>query len=178
MSNPELASQSFVLFITMFVMLIGLLINFLPIFIPGTLVMWAAALFYGLVLGWEKLGWWAFGLITFLMLLGLIADAVAGHFGAKLGGASWLAVFVGGVLGLVLGLIGSLVGTPLVGCLAGLIGAVGGVLWIEYRRNKNWEAALRATKGYLAGSAAGLLARFTSGIFMFGVFLARVYLWP
>ncbi|MCK6626523.1 MAG: DUF456 domain-containing protein [Anaerolineae bacterium] len=178
MSGSELFSQSFVLFITLFVMLIGLLINFLPIFIPGTLVMWGAALFYGLVLGWEKLGWWAFGLITFFMLLGLIADAVAGHFGAKMGGASWLAVFVGAVLGLMLGLVGSLIGTPLVGCLAGLLGAVGGVLWIEYRRNKDWEAALRATKGYLAGSAAGLMARFTSGIFMLGVFLARVYVWP
>lgn len=178
MNNPDLFSQSFILFITLFVMLLGLLVNFLPIFIPGTLVMWAAALFYGLVLGWDKLGWVAFSLITFFMLLGLIADAVAGHFGAKMGGASWLAVFTGAVLGLVLGLVGSIIGTPLVGCLAGLVGAVGGVLWIEYRRNKDWDAAMKATKGYLAGSAAGLLAKFTSGIFMFGVFLARVYLWP
>src|SRR5262245_28018683 len=114
MNNPELFSQSFILFITLFVMALGLLVNFLPIFIPGTLVMWAAALFYGLVLGWDKLGWVAFSLITFFMLLGLIADAVAGHFGAKMGGASWLAVFTGAVLGLVLGLVGSIIGTPLV----------------------------------------------------------------
>jgi uncharacterized protein YqgC (DUF456 family) len=111
------------------------------------------------------------------MILGVVADAVAGHFGAKMGGASWAAIIVGAILGFVLGLVASLYGTPILGCFAGLIGAVAGVLWIEYRRNKNWDLALKATKGYIAGSAAGIMAKVTSGVFMFGVFLARVYLW-
>ncbi len=178
MTGSELFSQSVVLFITLFVMLLGLLANFLPIFIPGTLIIWGAAIGYGLALGWEKLGWVAFSLITFFMLLGVIADAIAGHMGAKMGGASWLAIFVGALLGFVLGLIASLIGTPLFGCVVGLLGAVGGVLWVEWRRHKDWDKALKATKGYLAGSAVGIIARVTSGFLMLGVFLARVYLWP
>jgi uncharacterized protein YqgC (DUF456 family) len=178
MTGSELFSQSVVLFITLFVMLLGLLANFLPIFIPGTLIIWGAAIGYGLAVGWEKLGWVAFGLITFFMLLGMIADTIAGHMGAKMGGASWLAIFVGALLGFGLGLVASLIGTPLFGCVVGLLGAVGGVLWIEWRRHKDWDKALRATKGYLAGSAAGTLAKLTSGFLMLGVFLARVYLWP
>jgi uncharacterized protein YqgC (DUF456 family) len=178
MTDPELFTQSVVLFITLFVMLLGLLVNFLPIFIPGTLIIWGAAIGYGLALGWEKLGWVTFSLITFFMLLGMIADAIAGHMGAKMGGASWLAVLVGAFLGFGLGLIASLIGTPLFGCVVGLLGAVGGVLWVEWRRHKDWDKALRATKGYLAGSAAGVLAKLTSGFLMLSVFLARVYLWP
>ncbi len=177
MSGGEMFSQAGMLFVTLFVMMLGLIFTFIPI-LPGTLIMWAAALVYGLVLGWEKLGWLAFGLITFFMVLGMVADAAAGHFGAKMGGASWLAVLVGAALGFVLGLVASIFGTPLLGCFAGLLGAVGGVLWIEWRRNKNWDAAIRATKGYVAGSAAGIMAKVTSGIFMFGIFLARIYLWP
>jgi uncharacterized protein YqgC (DUF456 family) len=178
MSGSELFSQSAVLFITLFVMLVGLIANFLPIVIPGTLIMWAAALGYGLILGWDKLGWLAFSLITLLMLLGMIADFLAGHVGAKMGGASWLAVLAGAVLGFVLGLVASVVGTPLLGCVVGLMGAVGGVLWVEWRRHKDWDRAVKATKGYLAGSAAGIAAKLTSGFLMLGVFLARVYLWP
>ena len=77
----ELFTQSGVLFITLFVMLLGLLLTIVPIIplVPGTIVMWAAAIGYGLALGWEKLGWLAFSLITFFMLLGLIADAIAGN---------------------------------------------------------------------------------------------------
>ncbi|HXV44381.1 MAG TPA: DUF456 domain-containing protein [Anaerolineae bacterium] len=177
MSDGELISQSGMLFITLFAMMLGLIFTVIPI-LPGTLIIWAAALVYGLVLGWENLGWWTFGLITFFMILGIVADVSAGHFGAKMGGASWLAVIVGAVLGFVLGLSVSIFGTPLLGCFAGLLGAIGGVLWIEWRRNKDWDAAIRATKGYFAGSVAGIIAKVISGVFMFGIFLARVYLWP
>lgn len=177
MNNGELASQAGMLFITLFVMSLGLIFTFIPI-LPGTLIMWGATLAYGLVLGWDQLGWWAFGLITFFMILGLVADTLAGHFGAKMGGASWWAIVVGAILGFVLGLVASIFATPLVGCFAGLIGAVGGVLWVEWQRTKDWNVALKATKGYVAGSAAGIMAKVTSGVFMFGVFLARVYLWP
>jgi uncharacterized protein YqgC (DUF456 family) len=180
MSDGGLLSQSMMLFITLSVMLGGLILTLVPIlpFVPGTVIMWGAAIGYGLILGWDKLGWLAFSLITFFMLLGLVADAIAGHFGAKMGGASWLAILVGVILGFVLGVIATLIGTPLLGCLAGLLGTFGGVLLVERRRGKDWETALRATKGYVAGSAAGILAKVISGVFMFGVFLARVYLWP
>ena len=175
MGGSELLSQGVVLFITLFVMFIGLIFTVVPP-IPGTLIIWGAAIFYGLVLDWAKLGWTTFSLLTFFMLVGIVADIVAGHFGAKLGGASCLAIFVGAILGLILGLVASLVGTPILGCFAGLVGMVVGILWIEWRQKGDWERAVRATKGYMAGSLAGIAARVTSGILMGIIFVARVYL--
>jgi uncharacterized protein len=166
--------ESLILFVTLFMMLVGLVFTLMP---PGlgTILVWAAAIFYGLALGWDKLGWLTFGLLTFLMAAGIIIDYVAGHFGAKLGGASCLAIAVGAVLGFILGIVASLLGTPIVGCLAGLVGMVGGVLLIEWRRNRDWRAAWRATQGYIAGAIAGALARIASGILMVGIFLVMVY---
>ena len=102
--------QNLILFITLFLMLIGLIFTIIPP-IPGTLIIWGAAIFYGLVVGWGQLGWWTFGLLTVLMVVGIIVDILAGHFGAKLGGASCLAIFVGAVLGIVLGIGFSFIGS-------------------------------------------------------------------
>lgn len=174
MSDLELFSQAGMLFISLFVMLIGLVFTVVPP-LPGTVIIWAAAILYGLVLGWEKLGWLTFSLLTFFMVIGTVVDVVAGHFGAKMGGASCLAIVVGAILGLILGVAASLIGTPILGCFAGLIGMIIGVLWIEWKRNGDWEKAIRATKGYMAGTVAGIMARATSGLFMVAIFLTRVY---
>lgn len=167
-------SQAVVLFVTLFAMMVGMIFTLIPP-IPGTLVIWGASLGYGLVLGWEKLGWLAFSLITILMIAGIVADFLGGQFGAKLGGASCLAVVVGTIVGLILGFIISLVGTPLLGCLAGMGGTLGGILLIERVRYNDWRSALNATKGYLAGNIVGIMAKVTAGAIMIGVFLARVY---
>ncbi len=167
--------QVVVFFVTLFMMTIGLFFALMPP-LPGTVIIWAAAAFYGLMVGWdESLGWLTFGLLTFFMIVGVLTDFVAGNFGARMGGASWWAVAVGAILGFILGIVASLIGTPVLGCLAGLIGMVGGVLWVEWRRNKDWQTAVRATKGYAAGTAAGIMAKVTSGAIMVGIFLVRVY---
>lgn len=177
MNEVELVTQGTVLVITIFVMLIGLIFTVVPP-LPGTLLIWAGAIFYGWVLGWEKLGWLTFSLLTLLMIAGIGLDIVAGHFGARAGGASWLGVIVGAILGLILGLVASLIGTPILGCLAGLVGTILGILLVEWRRNREWRVAIGATKGYMAGALLGVMARVTSGIFMLAIFLARVYWWP
>jgi uncharacterized protein YqgC (DUF456 family) len=174
MTEAELLRQSIALFLALFVMMVGLIFTIVPL-LPGILIIWLAAIGYGLLLGWEKLGWLTFSLLTFLMILGFIADLLAGHFGAKMGGASCLAVAVGTLTGLVAGLLVSLVGTPIAGCLAGVAGTVGGILMVERIRYKDWQTAINATKGYLAGSTAGIIAKVTAGCLMVGVFLIRVY---
>jgi uncharacterized protein YqgC (DUF456 family) len=174
MFGSELFGEGVVIFITLFVMMVGLIFTVVPP-IPGTVVMWAAAVFYGLALGWDqKLCWLTFGLLTFLMIVGLVIDFVAGHFGAKFGGASCLAIIVGTILGLILGIVAGLF-LPGVGCLAGLIGMIAGILLVEWKRNNDWSTAVKATKGYVAGAAAGIMARVTSGVLMFGIFLIRAY---
>jgi uncharacterized protein YqgC (DUF456 family) len=163
-------------FATLYAMVLGLIFTLIPP-IPGTFVIWGAALVYGLAMGWEQLGWITFGLMTFLMLVGFGVDLLAGHLGARMGGASCLAVAVGSLLGFALGILASLVGTPLLGCLAGIGGMFGGILLVEWRRSQNWQVALTALQGYIAGEAVAAMARLTAGSLMFGLFLARLFLW-
>ena len=174
MNEVQIFQQNIVVFLTLFLMMVGLMFTVIPP-IPGTLVIWGAAIGYGLVMGWERLGWLTFSVITVFMILGLIGDFAGGQFGAKVGGASCLAVLVGTVLGLVTGIIGSLIGTPVLGCLAGMAGTLGGILMVEKARYGNWDNALKATKGYFAGQALGIAAKVVTGLFMIGVFLLRVY---
>jgi uncharacterized protein YqgC (DUF456 family) len=174
MNGLELFGEGMVIFITLFVMMVGLIFTVVPP-VPGTVVIWAAAVFYGLALGWEqKLGWLTFGLLTFFMIVGLVVDFIAGHFGAKFGGASCLAIIVGTILGLILGIVAGIF-LPGVGCFAGLLGMIAGILLVEWRRNNDWSTAARAAKAYVAGTAAGIMARVTSGVLMFGIFLVRAY---
>lgn len=166
---------AFVLFLTLFLMMVGIIFTVVPP-IPGTLIIWGAAIGYGLTVGWEQLGWWTFAILTVLMLAGLVADFLGGQFGARIGGASCLAIVLGTILGFVLGILGSIVGTPVVGCFAGLLGTLGGILLVERVRYKDWSTAINAAKGFFAGNVVGIMARFTAGVLMFGVFLVRVYL--
>lgn len=176
MTGSELFAQGTVLFITLFAMMLGLVFTIVPP-IPGTLIIWGAAIFYGWTLGWEKLGWWTFGFLTFFMLVGIIADALAGHFGAKAGGASCWSIAVGALFGFTLGILVSLSGIPFLGCIGGLLGTLGGILLAERWRRKEWAGAVKAIRGYLTGASLGIAAKVTSGVMMFGIFLTRVYVW-
>ena len=91
---------------------------------------------------------------------------------------SCLAVAVGTVTGFILGLVASFIGTPILGCLAGIVGTLGGILLVERQRHRSWDTAMKATKGYMAGTATGIAAKITTGCFMFGIFLIRVYIGP
>ena len=177
MNGIDLAAQSFILFITLFTMMVGLFFTVIPP-LPGTLIIWVAAIGYGWVLGWENLGWLTFAILTVLMIVGTVADMLAGQFGARLGGASCLAIVFGTIVGFIFGIIASLFGTPIVGCLAGVVGTLGGILLIERLRHRDWHTAMSATKGFATGTTVGILAKVTAGCLMLGVFLIRVYYWP
>jgi uncharacterized protein YqgC (DUF456 family) len=176
MDQTQMAQQGLVLFLTLFVMMVGLIFTVIPP-IPGTLVIWGAAIGYGLLLGWESLGWITFIILTIFMLLGIIGDVAGGQFGAKVGGASCQAVAVGTVAGFVAGLVGSLIGTPIVGCLVGLAATLGGILMVEKVRYGTWKTAMKSTSGYLAGHVLGIVAKVAAGLLMIGIFWLRVYLW-
>jgi uncharacterized protein YqgC (DUF456 family) len=170
-----LSLEALILFITLFTMMIGLIFTVVPP-LPGTLIIWGASIGYGLVLGWESLGWWIFGIMTVLMIVGVVADFLGGQFGAKLGGASCLAIIVGSLVGFVAGILGSVIGTPVFGCVAGLLGTLGGILLVERIRYQDWRSATSAVKGFAVGTSAGIAARLTAGLLMMGVFLLHVFL--
>ncbi len=165
-----------VLAISLVLMFIGLAATLIPP-LPSTVIIWAVAAFYGLILGWDThLGWLTFAGLTFLMVLSVAIETVSGYFGAKLSGTSWQAEALGIVLGLFFGIIVSFFSfNPILGCLSGLLGMVAGVILVEWRQNRDWDKVNLAIQGYCAGTAVGIIAKAVIGMMMVGLFLWRVF---
>jgi len=140
--------------ITLGVMLIGLAGTLVPA-VPGLLIIWLAALGYGLAAGFETWGYWLFGLITLLGIAGGVVDNLFTAAGAKIGGASWWSVAAAGVLALV----GLFVFPPFGGIVGGLLG----ILLVEFYRLRDWRKAWAATRGMALGCGGGVLARLAIG---------------
>ncbi len=152
--------------LTQIVMLVGLFGLLVPIF-PGTVVMWLAALGYGVVSGFSTLGIILFVIITLLMLLGTVVDNILIGAGARQGGASWTTIAVG----LIAGVLGTLIFPP----LGGLIAAPLAVLLLEYRRTGDLQQAWSSLRGMATGWGLSILARFGIGLLM--MILWWVWVW-
>ena len=150
-------------FVVMGLSLIAMLA--IPI-LPGQFIIWLTALVYGLIAGWSVLGWGTCILLTVLMLIAGLIDEVAGWLGAKGGGASWTAIAVGFILGLIGMLLFELPGA--------IVGAVAGIAYVEYRKNKDWNHSLKAAGGYVAGLLGSFVVRFGIAVVMVIIFAFRV----
>lgn len=146
--------------LTLFVMLVGLVGLVVPIF-PGIVVIWLAALGYGIITGFDALGVVIFVLISIAMLAGVTVDNVLMGVGARRGGASWWSILAG----LVAGIAGTLLFPP----VGGLIAAPLAVMLLEFRRGRNWDTAWQATRGLALGWVLSILARLGIGALMIGL---------
>jgi uncharacterized protein YqgC (DUF456 family) len=148
--------------VTLVLMAIGIIGTVLPI-LPGTTVIFAAAVLHRLVLGPEKaLGWLSILVLFALTLASLAIDFVSGWFGTRRFGATrWgsLGAFAGAIVGIFFGLAGLLIG-PVVGALAGEI--VGGKRLVD---------AGRAGWGAFLGNLAGMLGKLLIALAMVSWFL-------
>jgi uncharacterized protein YqgC (DUF456 family) len=152
--------------LTQILMLVGLFGLLVPIF-PGTVVMWLAALGYGIVSGFDKLEVVLFVLITLLMLGSTVIDNLLMGAGARKGGASWTTILVA----LAAGVLGTLIFPP----LGGLIAAPVAVLLLEYQRTRDWNQAWASLRGLAAGYGMSFLVRFGIGLLM--MILWWVWVW-
>jgi uncharacterized protein YqgC (DUF456 family) len=152
-----------VFWLTLIFMLVGLAGLIIPVF-PGVVVIWLAALGYGIVTGFNTAGMVLFGLISVAMLVGVTVDNVLMGAGARQGGASWLSILVG----LLAGVIGTLAFPPLGGILAAPVA----VFLLEFGRGRDWRQAWLATRGLAMGWGLSFLARFGLGLLMIGLWLA------
>ncbi|WP_322805766.1 DUF456 domain-containing protein [Thermanaerothrix sp.] len=143
-------------------MLVGLLGVIIPI-LPGLVMIWAAALVYGLVMGFEGGGIALFALITVLMLIGSVVDNVLMGGSARRSGASWVAVGVA--------LLGALVGSLLWPPLGGLVLALVGIFAVEYLRLRDWRKALDSTRGLAVGCGWAVVVRALIALLMIGLWL-------
>jgi uncharacterized protein len=143
--------------ITLFAMLIGLFLTLIPM-VPGVVIIWLAALIYGIISGFNLFGVIMFIVITLLMIASVILDEVLMGAGARKGGASWWTV----IAAIIAGILGTLLFPP----FGGLIAAPLAVLLIEYWRGKDLQKAGSAIKGLAIGWGLSYAAKFVIGIVM------------
>src|SRR4030042_4520078 len=121
--------------IIMFVGLIGLIV---PVF-PGIMVIWLAALGYGVATGFTTLGWVLFTVITIMFITGATIDNVLMGAKAHKEGAAWSSL----VLGILAGILGTIFFPP----LGGLIAAPLVLLLLEYLRQRDFKKAFAPVRG-------------------------------
>ena len=143
-------------------MTIGLLGLLVPI-IPGLVIIWVAALGYGLYAGFGVLGWIMFALITVLMIVGSVIDNVLMGAKAHESGAPWWVVLIA----LVAGIIGNFF-LPVIG---GILAALLALFLVEFIRRKDAKKALTSMKGMVVGCGWAIAIRFIMGLFMIGFWL-------
>ncbi len=155
--------------LTLGVMGLGLLGVMIPV-LPGVELIWIAALIYAIAERFTTVDPLTFTALTVLAAIGVTASIWASHLGSKLGGASWQALLAGlglGALGFIIGLlVGGIGALP-----AGLIGALAGILAVEYRRRKDWKETARAGTGWLVGCLLSGVVQFVVGIAMILLFI-------
>jgi len=138
-------------------MVFGLLGLIIPIF-PGNVVMWVAALVYGLIFGFGRLGGIMFAIISLLMLAAVMADNVLMGAKAREKGASWgsilLALAAGVVFTFVFPPIGGIIAAPLV------------LFLMEFQRLGDSSEATKVVKGLLTGWGLAFVVRFGLGVMM------------
>jgi len=152
-------------FITIALFAAGLIGSVVPI-LPGTTVIFAAAVIHRIVLGPEKsVSWWTIAVLALLTLLTYALDVLAGYFGAKYFGATkWgtLGAIAGAIVGVFFGIIGLFVG-PVIGAIAG-----------EFIAGKKMIEAERAGWGSLLGNIGGMIAKLVIALAMIVIFLVNV----
>ena len=145
------------------VMLFGLFSLVLLPILPGLVIIWAAALVYGLVTGFASTtGIILFVVISVLMIAGSLVDNVLMGASAHKTGASLTSV----TIALVAGMIGSFF-LPLFG---GILLSLAALFALEYYRRRNWREALTSTKGMALGCGWAVVLRFVMGLVMIGLY--------
>jgi uncharacterized protein YqgC (DUF456 family) len=148
---------------TLFVLLVGLFGLIIPVF-PGLVIMWLGTLVYAIVqssadkmTGWD---WFAFVIITILMIVGNIADNIIIARKMRDHYIPWSSI----LLAFAAGIVASIFFTPLIG----LVAAPAGLFLAEYRRLNNRDDAVKSTKAYMTGWGWAFGARFIIGVTMIG----------
>jgi len=149
------------------VMLFGLLALLIPI-IPGIIIIWLAALVYGIIAGFGTAGTIIFILLTLMALGSIVMDEVIIGASSRAHGASWIAILVA----VVAGIIGTFVLPP----FGGLLGALIGIFIVEIIRVKDLRTALHSTRGVAIGCGGAVLAKMALGVIMIGMWLAWAFL--
>jgi uncharacterized protein YqgC (DUF456 family) len=150
--------------IAIVLMAVGLIGTVLP-FVPGAVVILAAAIIHQVMVPGKSLGWWNIAGLIVLTLLSYALEFGSGYFGAKRFGATKWGGF-GAAIGTIAGLF-----YPFPGLLVGpLLGAIAG----ELLAGKRLVSAGRAGWGTVLGNLAGIIGKLVIALAMVCWFLVTV----
>ncbi|MBN1137600.1 MAG: DUF456 domain-containing protein [Anaerolineae bacterium] len=156
-----------VLGLTFVVMFIGLVGIVLPV-LPGSILIFAAALFYALLDGFQTIGWVTLVVLGLLTAAATTASLWATSMGAKAGGASGWSILAG--------IVGGLVGLLFFSLPGSIVGALLGMFLVEVLRVKDWRKALKSGGGWLMGWLLSVIFELGIGLVMIAIFVWRVTL--
>ena len=156
-----------VLGLTFVVMFIGLVGIILPV-VPGSILIFGAALGYALLDGFQSVGWITLVVLGLLAAAGTSAELWATSMGARAGGASGWSILAG--------MAGGLVGLLFFSLPGSIIGALLGMFLVEVLRVKDWRQALKSGGGWLLGWLLSTVIELALGLVMVAVFVWRVTL--
>ncbi|MGW8318599.1 MAG: DUF456 family protein [Candidatus Promineifilaceae bacterium] len=159
--------------LTVAFMIVGLVGILLPI-LPGTVLIWLSVLVYAIFDGFKAIDWAAFAVISLIALVTGTADIWLSLIGAQRSGAARRSLLLGAVgaiagffiLGAVIPILGSLLG--------GVLGYALGVLLGQYHKYRDWNIALRASLGGLAGWGLATAVQLGGGLLIMLIFIWQV----
>jgi len=142
--------------LTILLMIVGLLGTIIPL-LPGTTIIFAAAVLHRFMLGEQhSVGWWTLGGLLILTIISHCLDLFSSSVGARKFGATRWGV-LGGLIGTVAGMFffpwGLLLG-PILGVLTGEL--VGGQKLLTAGKS-TWGTFLGTTAGLIANGFIGLV---------------------
>jgi len=146
--------------------LVGLAGIVLPV-IPSLPVIWGGILLYAILTDFHEVTMTIVIITGILMIIGTVFDVVAGVFGAKAYGASWVGVFGA--------LVGSVVGFIIFNILGMLIGAFVGAFAGEYLKYKKAHPAMKAGIGTILGFVFGITLKVFISFLMIGIFIIALF---
>lgn len=157
--------QFFLLYIVLFIMVIGLAGVILPI-LPGIELIWIAALGYGILHGFNWPGVFAMIGITILLAAGLSSDIWITGLGLRSTGTSFVSILAG----VLLLIFGSIFFTPFIGILLGL----GTMVMLEFRRHRDVKKAVTSAGSAILGFGLAAGFKLFIGMVMIGIWLIWV----
>lgn len=131
--------------------------------VPGVAIIFLGIVVVAWADDFTRIGPWMLGTLLALTLVAMVADNVAGMFGAKRAGASGWGVFGAGV--------GALVGLPF-GLPGVVLGPAVGALAFEYLKNPDLAHAGKAGLGGLFGFVLAVVAKAVFGLTLVGLAIA------
>ena len=158
-------SDSLSLIVASLFILLGLVGVFVPL-LPGPLLIWLTIFIYGLAKGFGTIGIGSFYFITVIALIAGTADIWMSLLGAKVGGA--------GSHSILYGMGASIVGLVFFSLIGAVIGYALGILYGEYRERRNFQAALKAGVGGVAGWGLVTFVELVGSLMMTVIFYWQV----